>query len=90
MNISKLHKELYHHPPWPKDKKTFIRLLKLSVFTNEDIIIFARLYVKYSHIHCFRINELQNYFNYILKKMNFNNSTELFNKTNKIYRNKVS
>lgn len=88
MNISKLYKELYDHPPWRKDKNTFMRLLKSSHFTDEDIIIFARLYVKYSHLHCFHINELHNYFQYILQKMNFSNPAELFKKTNKIYQDK--
>lgn len=88
MNIRKLHKELYHHPPWPQDKSEFVRLAKLSNFTNGDIIIFARLYIKYSHIHCFHVSELNNYFQYVLKKMNLNTPRKLFQKTNKIYQGK--
>lgn len=85
INIKKLNKELHYHPPWLKDKPSFIRLLNQSYFTNQDIILFARLYVKYSHIHCFQINELTYYFKSILIKMKINNSKELFNRTQVIH-----
>lgn len=85
INIKRLNKELHYHPPWPKDKPIFIRFLNQSHFTNKDIILFARLYVKYSHIHCFQTNELTNYFKSILIKMKIDNPKELFNKTQSIY-----
>lgn len=85
INIKKLNKELRDHPPWLKDKPIFIRFLNQSYFTNQDIILFARLYVKYSHIHCFQTNELTHYFKSILIKMKINNSKELFKRTQVIH-----
>lgn len=85
MNIHKLHKELYYHPPWIKDKPTFIKLLVQKSFSNQDIVTLARLYVKYSHLHCFQIGELNNYFRYMLVKMNLNTPSKLFETTHKIY-----
>lgn len=87
-NIHKLNQELHYHPPWSEDKTTFINLLTQNSFTDDDIILFARLYVKYSHLHCFYISELTHYFTYMLKKMQIYNSTELFRKTKIIYKNK--
>lgn len=86
INLKKLNIELYYHPPWPKDRPTFIRLLNQSDFTNNDVITFARLYVKYSHLHCFYINELKNYFHYMLAKMQINNPEVLFKSTCDIYK----
>ena len=86
INLTKLNQELYYHPPWPQDKHTFIRLLNQSQFTNNDIILFARLYVKYSHIHCFQISELTEYFKYMLIKMQIYNPQKLFEKTQTIYK----
>ena len=90
VNIKKIHFELYYHPPWPKDKLTFIRLLNQSEFTEDDIITLAQLYVKYSHIHYFQVSELKYYFKYMLKKMEISNEKQLFKKTNKIYQKKVN
>lgn len=84
-NIKALNKELYYHPPWIEDKPIFIKFLHKSHFTDKDIILFARLYVKYSHIHCFQTSELTNYFKDILTKMKIGSSEELFNKTHIIY-----
>ena len=85
IDIKKLNKELYYHPPWREDKPVFIKFLTQSHFTDNDIILFARLYVKYSHIHCFQTNELTNYFQFMFIKMKLNNSEELFSKTQIIY-----
>ena len=86
INIKKLSIELYYHPPWPKDKHLFVQLLNQSNFTDDDIIIFAQLYVKYSHIHCLYINELNRYFTYMLTKMQLYSATHLFQKTKSIYK----
>lgn len=86
VNINKLKKEMFYHPAWAEDKDTFIGFLYQSSFSNNDIIVFARLYVKYSHIHCFHRTELTNYFNYMLKKMQIPTATKLFSKTHAIYR----
>ena len=85
VNIKKLNTELYYHPPWQEDKPVFMKLLNQSHFTDDDIILFARLYVKYSHIHCFQISELTNYFKYMLIKMKISSSKKLFEKTKLIY-----
>jgi hypothetical protein len=90
VNISKLKKEMFYHPAWAEDKDTFIDFLYQSNFSNNDIIVFARLYVKYSHIHCFHKTELTNYFNYMLKKMQIPNSRKLFSKTHDIYSRRKS
>lgn len=85
LNFIELNKQLYYHPPWQQDKVIFHKLLHKSNFQDEDIKLFAMLYVKYSHLHCFKINQLQIYFHYMLQKMAIYNSTNLFNLTNKIY-----
>ena len=85
INIRQLKKELYYHPAWAEDQHTFLRFLQRSCFSDEDVIVFARLYVKYSHIHCFQNTELTNYFNYMLQKMQINTSENLFKITNNIY-----
>ena len=85
INIKQLNKELHYHPPWLKDRPVFIRLLNQSHFTNTDIILFARLYIKYSHIHCFQVSELTKYFKSMLVKMKIHNSEKLFCKTQVIY-----
>lgn len=90
ISIKKLHIELYYHPKWSKDKPTFIKFFYQSSFTNNDFIIFAKLYIKYSHIHCFQANELRKYFEYILKKMKIHNIKELFNKTHEFYQENKS
>lgn len=85
VNTKKLNSELHYHPPWPEDKPIFMRLLTQSHFTDDDILLFARLYVKYSHIHCFTISELTNYFKYMLIKMQIYSSDKLFDRTKFIY-----
>lgn len=85
VNLTKLNKQLHYHPPWQEDIIIFTKLFKQSNFNNEDIILFARLYVKYSHLHCFNLNELTRYFNYMLQKMQIYNSNNLFKITKKIY-----
>jgi len=85
VNLIKLNKQLYYHPPWQEDKIIFTKLFRKSNFQDEDIILFARLYVKYSHLHCFDYNELTKYFNYMLQKMQIHNSINLFNITKNIY-----
>ena len=85
VNIRKLRKELYYHPGWEEDQHIFLRFLHQSYFSDKDIIVFARLYVKYSHIHCFHDSQLTSYFNYMLQKMQIHTSKNLFNKTNSIY-----
>ncbi len=85
INIGKLKKELYYHPAWAEDQDVFFRFLRQSSFSDKDIIIFARLYVKYSHIHCFQESQLTYYFNYMLEKMQIYTSKQLFKKTNNIY-----
>ena len=87
VNLKKLNQQLYYHPPWQEDKPIFLAFLQKSSFSNQDIILFARLYVKYSHLHCSKSNELANYFSYILKKMQINDSNNLFSKTHNIYQN---
>lgn len=86
VNLIKLNKELHYHPAWIKDKKFMTRLLYKSSFTDSDILILARLYIKYNHLHYLQNNELANYFNYILQKMQFHTSQSLFQKTHKIYK----
>lgn len=86
VNLYKLSKELHYHPSWYKDKGTFLILLKKSSFTDEDLINFGRIYVKYNHLK--NLKELNKYFNYILKKLELNNSKNLFKKTNEIYNNR--
>lgn len=86
MNIQKLNTQLYYHPSWPNDKNTFIRLLNQSNFTDKDIKLFARLYVKYSHLHCFESNELTHYFTYMLGKMGFYTKQALFQRSHAIYK----
>ena len=87
MNLSfkKLDRELYYHPHWQLDKKLFLRLLKQSHFTDKDTLLVARLYVKYSHLHCSRISELTIYFSYMLQKMQIDSAESLFERTNNIY-----
>jgi len=85
VNLVKLNKQLHYHPPWQEDMIIFIKLLNQSNFKDDDIILFARLYVKYSHLHCFNTNELSNYFNYMLQKMQIQSSNKLFNITKNIY-----
>lgn len=86
LNLIKLNKQLHYHPPWQEDQLIFKKLLDKSNFKDEDIILFARLYVKYSHLHCFDENELSNYFNYMLQKMQIYSSINLFNITKNIYK----
>lgn len=81
-------KELYYYPAWYNDKKFFIKLLSQSTFSEKDVLQFGRLFIKYSHINCSDTNELNNYFNYILQKMQLYNKTNLFKKTKYIYNNK--
>ena len=85
MDLNKLNTELYYHPPWPKDKSSFIKLLHQSNFTNKDLLLFAKLYVKYSHIHCFNKNELRLYFKHMFVKMKIESQDKLFEITNTIY-----
>lgn len=85
LEIKKLKKELYYHPAWAEDEDIFLKFLRQSYFSNKDIIIFARLYVKYSHIHCFQDSQLTYYFSHILNKMELYNSKNLFKKTHSIY-----
>jgi len=85
VNLIKLNKQLHYHPPWQEDVLIFTKLLNKSNFKDEDVILFARLYVKYSHIHCFHVNELSNYFNYMLHKMQIHSSKNLFHITKNIY-----
>lgn len=85
VNLTKLNKMLHYHPPWEEDKIIFKKLFHQSNFKDEDIVLFARLYVKYSHLHCFDLNELTKYFNYMLNKMQIDNSINLFHITKKIY-----
>lgn len=87
VNVNKLKKELFYHPAWAEDKETFLNFLRQSSFSNNDIVLFARLYVKYSHIHCFHATELTNYFNYMLIKMQMYTAKKLFSKTHEIYKN---
>ena len=88
INIGKLKKELYYHPGWEDDRHIFLRLLRQSSFSDKDVIATARLYVKYSHIHCFHESQLTSYFKRILQKMQIKGSQELFTKANNIYRAK--
>lgn len=86
INIYKLRKELYYHPPWYKDQEIFLKLLKKSTFTDEDIIDFGRIYVRYNHLK--NLKELRKYLNYILEKMEIDNPNSLFKKTKQIYNNR--
>ena len=86
VNLNRLNKDLYYHPAWAEDKKVLIPLIYQSSFTDSDILIFARLYVKYSHLHCFQVSELTKYFNHMLQKMQLYTSQSLFQKTNNIYK----
>lgn len=86
VNIRKLKRELYYHPAWEEDKHMFMQLLYQSYFSDQDIITLGRLYVKYSHIHCFQKSELTIYFSYMLEKMQIHSSKELFSRTHNIYR----
>ena len=86
VNIKKLKKQLYYHPAWAEDQDTFMRFLNQSNFSDEDIVLFGRLYVKYSHMHCFHSNELSNYFNHILERMQIHTSVNLFSKTHCVYK----
>ena len=85
VNISKLKKELYYHPAWAEDQDIFLKFLYQSNFSEQDIIVLARLYVKYSHIHCFQKSELTNYFNCLLHKMQIHSPKNLFRATHNIY-----
>lgn len=85
INIKKLKRELHYHPAWEEDRYIFMKLLQQSEFSDQDIVMFGRLHVKYSHIHLFQKSELANYFSYMLKKMQIRNIKELFSKTNDIY-----
>lgn len=85
VNIRKLDKELYYHPQWPKDRPILYSYFHKSTFTDNDILIFGRLYVKYSHLHCFKVTELTNYFNFMLHKMQIHNAKQLFERTRQIY-----
>jgi len=85
VNLVKLNRQLHYHPPWQEDIVIFKKLLDQSSFKDEDIVLFARLYVKYSHLHCFSVNELTKYFNYMLHKMQIYNRRNLFNITKNIY-----
>lgn len=76
---------MYYHPAWEEDRYVFMKLLQQSDFSDQDIIIFGRLHVKYSHIHLFQDSELTNYFNYMLEKMQIRNTKELFSRTHSIY-----
>ena len=87
LNIHKLNKELFYHPHWPEDQKSCLQLLYQSSFTDEDIVLLARLYVKYSHLHCFTLSELTKYFQYMLQKTQIYNHKNLFKRTREIYRN---
>lgn len=89
INIRKLHNELYYHPPWPKDKATFIKFMHQTYFTKSDIILFTRLYIQYSHLHYSQKNELSKYFKYVLEKMQIKTSQELFKITKEIYQNRI-
>lgn len=86
VNAQQLQKELYYHPAWSEDRDIFMKFLNKSYFSDQDLIILARLYVKYSHIHCFQKSELTSYFNYILRKMQMHDSQELFNRAHSIYK----
>ena len=83
INIYRLNKYLKYHPSWYKDKIILFKLFKQSKFTDKDIINFGRINVKYNHIK--DIEELTQYFNYIIKQMNFNNPEELYSKTQQTY-----
>lgn len=87
LNINKLNKELFYHPHWPEDQKSCLQLLDQSSFTNEDILLLARLYIKYSHLHYFTLSELTKYFKYMLQKTQIYNHNNLFKKTREIYHN---
>ncbi len=84
INLYILRKELYYHPSWYDDQAIFLKLLKKSKFTDEDIITFGRLYVRYNHLK--NLKELRKYLNYILKKMEMHSPNNLFEKTRQIYK----
>ena len=87
--IYKLTKELYFHPAWHNDKHVFLSLLQKSYFIENDILNFARLYVKYSHLHVNKNNELNKYFKYMIHKMQMSNASNLFKVTKQIYNDKI-
>lgn len=86
INLYRIKKELYYYPSWYKDKSLFFKLLKQSNFTDEDILNFGRIYVRYNHLNNFK--ELTKYLNYILQKMKLHSAKRLFEKTNEIYSTK--
>jgi predicted membrane channel-forming protein YqfA (hemolysin III family) len=88
INIEALNKEMYYKPSWYLDKNIFIYLLGVSDFTTEDIFTIARLYIKYKPIK--NQYELQIFFQYLLKKINCTNISDVYNITrnNYSYQNK--
>lgn len=87
INLSKLDKELYYHPQWPKDRPKLIKFFSQSILTDDDMLDFGRLYIKYSHLQSFKAGELGNYFNLMLNKMQIYDAQELFELTRKLYQN---
>lgn len=86
ISIYRLEKELNYYPSWYKDQTLFLRFLKITNFTDTDILNFGRIYVKYSHLD--KLAELKKFLNHILQKMKLKSSKDLFKKTNEIYSSK--
>lgn len=90
VNTYQLNQELYYNPAWYRDRETFMSLLNKSSLTENDILKLARLYVKYDHTHNRKTNELNRYFLYMFNKLNIYSSRQFFEKTKKIYLERVS
>lgn len=88
INMHRLDKVMYYCPSWNHDRHFFIQLLDKSNFADEDILKLGRLYIKYNQIYKQKNNELTNYFDYMLKKMNIYGPANLFNHTKYIYNQK--
>jgi hypothetical protein len=74
---------MQYKPAWYTDQKTFINLLTLQELTNDDLLILARLYIKYQPIT--NKYELKSCFKYLLKKANCQTIDDLYIMTRKQY-----
>lgn len=68
INLINLDVEMHYKPGWYSDKDLFINLLNTSLLDMQDMLILARLYIKYQPIlnKC----ELYSCFQYLLSKVN--------------------
>jgi hypothetical protein len=77
INLRNLNVEMHYQPGWYSDKDLFLNLLNTSALDIQDMLILARLYIKYQPI-LNKYKLLYSCFQYLLGKVNCSKIDDLY------------